>query len=359
MKNIKWIKYWFAIVFLGIFCVASFNFIIDPGKIYLNKIISSKNITNISEILTNSKYGINADNLNERLVKTDIAKNANSKCAVIGSSHVMQISSIRETGNIGKQCENLINLGVSGGCLEDIAIMSYFLSKNKNRPKIIIIGVDPWGLKFNADKRFGAYKDILNKMNIELNSEKNSNEDYLSEYILNLINLEYTKNSLKEFKNNMHNENKIIVVNNPFNLELGIKTKVLLPDASLVYGSDFIEKSKHSNIPKGGGNYKIYGEPYNKKAILYLKQIIKYLEKNGIEVRLLMTPYHPNVFKKGETKPVKFMKIIEAKNKEIAKELNLKIYGSYFPDKVGCKEDEFYDYMHPANKCLNRIDFSR
>ncbi len=73
----------------------------------------------------------------------------------------------------------------------------------------------------------------------------------------------------------------------------------------------------------------------------------------------ILTPYHPNVFKKGNTKPVKHFKIIESVIKKFGQKNNLKVYGSFFPDNLGCKNKEFFDFMHPTNECLSRIDFSQ
>ena len=96
------------------FVIGGINFIIDPEGIYSNKILAGDiKSPEFANKLFNSKYGIVADGWNERLVKTSLAKKSgNFDCIVLGSSHIMQISSIRNTGNIKNQCNSLLNLGV-------------------------------------------------------------------------------------------------------------------------------------------------------------------------------------------------------------------------------------------------------
>ena len=113
--------------------IGSINFIIDPGEIYLKKILADDiKSAEFANKLFNSKYGI-VDKWSRRIVKTTLAKesgNFNFDCIVLGSSRAMQISHIRNTGNIKNQCNSLLNLGVSGGSIEDISIFSYLFKKS-------------------------------------------------------------------------------------------------------------------------------------------------------------------------------------------------------------------------------------
>lgn len=76
-------------------------------------------------------------------------------------------------------------------------------------------------------------------------------------------------------------------------------------------------------------------------------------------VNLIMTPYHPNVFKKGKTETVLHITVVDEVVKLFAQENAVKCYGSFFPDKLGCLDGEFHDFMHPTHECLERIDFSQ
>ena len=69
-----------------------------------------------------------------------------------------------------------------------------------------------------------------------------------------------------------------------------------------------------------------------------------------------MMPYHPKVFV-IEAKAIHHMRVMDKVVKEFSQKRDIKLYGSFFPDRLGCKEDEFHDVMHASNACLNRIDF--
>ena len=106
--------------------IAGVNFVVDPGEIYLKKILADIKAKEFSDKLFLSERGVIQSGWNERLVKTTLAKSAgNFDCIVMGSSHVMQISEVRNTGNIKDNCNTLLNLGVSGGSLEDLSVFSY------------------------------------------------------------------------------------------------------------------------------------------------------------------------------------------------------------------------------------------
>lgn len=366
----KYLKKSISFLFLFLFIIAAINFSVDPGQIYSKQIITDDKAKEFSRKLYTSKQGIIQDNWNEREVKVLLAKNIMSfDCIVLGSSHVLQISGIRNTGNITKQCKKVLNLGVSGGSIEDLSIYSYLILNNKTLPKKVFLGIDPWTLKFEMDSRYGLYEEYYNKMNSLLDVSGNGRQtSYIEKAILNLFNGEYLYYSLRSLVNKNKytintkekNKKKIVFPKHTFSYEVGYEKAVILQDGSHVYEKSWIQEQKKliTSIKKGGGDYKINGKDYNLKAVNYLNKIISLYQDNNIKVSIVMTPYHPNVFKMGETKVVKYFQSVSSKIYEIAMNNNIKVYGSFFSSNLNCKENEFFDFMHPTNKCLNRIDFS-
>jgi hypothetical protein len=368
--NKSFVNQSFLFISIIFIIIASINFIVDPGNIYLNKSLAEKQVHLLSNTLFKSKYGIISNGWNERLVKISLANRSGKfDCIVIGSSRVLQISSIRNTGNIDKQCENLLNLGVSGGSLEDIAIFTNIILSSPNLPNKVFIGIDPWTIKFNMDNRYIAYQKHLDELN-KLLQDRNGSSISSSHILSNLFNGEYLYYSIRNIIKFISQNNKInnlfakeiVAVANSFNFELGYKDKisVILQDGSHVYSKDWIQSQRNTiyTVPYGGGGYKISDKIYNKKALEYFTKIIDLYKLNDISMHFILTPYHPNVFKNGKTKPVKHMNAIEGVVKKLASSKNIKLYGSFFPNKLSCKEDEFFDFMHTTNKCLNKIDFS-
>jgi len=346
-------------------CVALINIIIDPGEIYLKKIIGDIKSKEFSDKLYHSENGVIQTGWNERLIKTALAKTAGDfDCIILGSSHMLQISSVRNTGGIRDKCHNLLNLSVSGGGLEDIAIFSYLVLNNPNLPKRVFIGIDPWTIKFGMDSRYGAYKSYYEKMNVLLSQQgAGENISYFKKAVQNLFNGEYFYYSILSLSDNDKEEfsllfqKAILYPDKNFSYEDGYAEPVTLKDGSHVYSQAWILAQKNKSIAIGGGAYKISGAKYDPVALEYFRRLIKLYQSLNVNVNLIMTPYHPNVFKSGQTKPVKYFKVIDETVKKLSQQNNVEYYGSFFPNKLGCKDSEFFDFMHATNKCLNRIDF--
>lgn len=343
--------------------------IIDPGEIYLKKILADSKAKEFSQKLFASTNGIIDDGWNERIIKVSLAKNLNNiDCIVIGSSHVVQISSIRNTGRIGEQCTNLLNLGVSGGSLEDLAIFSYLILNNPNKPQKVFIDITPWILKFEMDSRYAMHQSYYDEMNNVLTEEKSTTVSYNSKIIKNLLNFEYFSTSLLALVNNDQSSNssllaKKIFYPHSFNYIDGYTLPVILQDGSRVYSKDFIQAHKLSNSAISSSDedasYKILGKIYDPKGLKYLEKIINLYLKNGIIVNFIFTPYHPVIFESKSFTPFIHMQAIEKISKNIAKKYKIKIYGSYDPKIVGCTKEEFFDAMHPTTSCLDKINFSK
>ena len=183
MNRKSYIKrvYLFIVILLTI--TALTNFIIDPAQIYPKLFSNNKSILNsFSKELSLSKYGIlnECNNLNERDRKKALAMfSEGADCAIIGSSHVMQISSYKEDKALTTYCNSIINLGVSGGTLEDYFAFSNMLLENKHNINTIVFGIDPWSLKFNSDSRWNKIKNDFDKMKNRLEiTQQHPNNSY-------------------------------------------------------------------------------------------------------------------------------------------------------------------------------------
>ena len=69
---------------------------------------------------------------------------------------------------------------------------------------------------------------------------------------------------------------------------------------------------------------------------------------------MLLTPYHPAAY----DEILKNASVIIEMEKElrlIAKSKNIRIIGSYNPDRYDCQGPEFYDGAHPKDSCMKKI----
>ncbi len=354
-----------SLFILIIFFIMSFNFIIDPGEIYLKKIISDKKSSEYYNKLINSEYGLVNKGWNERIVKTALSKNIiKFDCIAMGSSHIMELSTFRKQ-NISKKCTNIANLGVSGGTLEDIAIFSYLISKQNLQNKKVFLEISPWALIFNMDKMWAINKETYDEfVNIIKTEEPKDSFSYRFNYVSNLINYEYILASLKNLYKNGFNffiDNFSLSIKEvpKFDFNIGYIESVTLPDGSIAYDALYLsENNNGQNTPKASGWYKLGDVLYQNEGIDFLNKIIEYLKKQGAEVNLILTPYNRNFFTNADLFPLKNLIVVEKKVIEISQKNKSKVYGSYEPFKLGCQDNEFYDLQHAQPSCLNKIDFS-
>jgi len=175
-----------------------------------------------------------------------------------------------------------------------------------------------------------------------------------------LSNLEYFISSLKNYQN-LFDKVKINEPSHTFLFKDGYIKALNLQDGSHLYDSNYISKSKKDilSIKNGGGDYKISGNIYNKNALQLFEKLILLYQQYNIQVNFIITPYHPNVFKNGETKPVQHMKEIENLAKILANQYRVNLYGSFLPENIGCKENEFLDFMHTTSDCLDKLGFDK
>ena len=359
-KYRKFIRRYFIFLLLILFFVSSVNFFVDPGNIYDKKIFSKNTINKyIDTLLNSSSFGVIQEGWNERDVKVALVKKADSyDCAIIGSSHAMQIGT-RTLPSLKNLCSSSMNFSVSGGSLEDIVIFSSLIDDYSNSNKVVI-EIDPWSFKFDMDTRWQSNKGIYNEFieKLEMNNIKNNNL-YIIHLMRNLLNYEYFLESLKSIKKKIKTGNSNILVKTQIDYEKGGATAITLSDGSHIYPNKYIKQqsSYTFNPTKDEADYKIKGIIYDQKAVELFVSTVKLLQKKGKEVIFLLTPYHPKVFQ-GDRKIQEHISKMNIKIKQISDKLNINVYGSYYSQVLGCSSSEFYDYMHPKLECLNKINFN-
>lgn len=353
------------ITFVIIVVIASFNFIVDPGNIYSNKIKTEKEIEKYPKMLFTSKFGVLNENVSERETRVSMAKySGDFDCIVLGSSRVMQISIIRNSP-IKAQCKSLLNLGVSGATIEDLAIFSHIILQNKKKPNKIFLGLDHYTLKFNMDNRWKKNKNIYDSFNTLLaEDDTDTDKSFFVLHLQNLLNLEYTIASLKQFnKEKLLNAstNSTINLAKRFDFSEGYilkDTMVSLPDGSNIYSKEEQQRLQNG-FPRGDGRYKMGGSFYDINTISYLQKMINEIQKNDIQVALLLTPFHPKIYQMNLKKTEKLINIVEEEANKFASLNNLTLYGSFNSKTIGCENNEYFDLYHPKPKCLDKINYDK
>jgi len=298
------------------------------------------------------KYGVVKGNRNTIDIKMDMVKYAGKfSCVILGSSHVKQISSHRYPSLTKTICPSLLNLGTDAASIEDVLVFSYVIANLESAPKKIIIGIDPWTLNMGRGGQWKRYRDKYEQMLLEFNVDQRVDkisDSYLISLITNLLNFQYFKRSIIE----LFHSGEIHEVER-FDISLGYKEDIILPDGSLVYLKTY-SQGKERSI-HGRDIYKLINEKwYDIKVIKLLEKLILFLNKNGIEAYFVLTPYHQNVWKNNPV-TVKAMTVVSKTIRQFAEVWGVQVLGSYDPDKLGCSEEQFFDAAHPKGTCVNRV----
>ena len=362
----RYLRFLLGTVLTLLAAAAALNFVVDPGSIYR---AGTVNPENYADALLHSRHGLYDMEgvIDERLMAKAMSSYSSSvECVVIGSSHVMQISSERTARSLNGICRSVINLGVSGGSIEDHITLTYLaLRKIENtHPSKIILGVDPWTLAFGKDPRYSAYRDdyLTARANIPALAKEstiafdNINSTVLSK-LANLVNLEYTIRSLTTVGTDFKVGTKTITVAPDVNPAVGGEYPIRLRDGSLVYSAKYISYASTNPVPVPvfGPTYATDGTINSPDAINAYRDLLLWIRSKGVEPILLMTPYHENVMKTRATPNAIAILATEPHVMNLGRELGVKVIGTYDPKMFGCLSSEFFDFMHPTADCLAKL----
>ena len=355
MNKNSYLKIFF---FTSIFLVVSvclINYFIDPNQIYNFKETSSKTKKYVERMINSKKLTMDRIDISEIEMKKSLAYISTDKnCAILGSSHAAQIRSKMISSSFKKICPSLINLSVAGGSIEDIFIFSEILLNKSLSPRTIVIEIAPWTLNYGRSSGWYANKEFFYKMKSRFDDDSdlhNDQQNYASLFALlkNLFNKDYFISSI----NLLHEELKKTILKETyyFNSRVSFNS-----EGSAIRSKKYHEEHKYDKFRDYSiDTYKIKDNNWTQDlAIDEFNKFLKILKKK-FNVILLMTPYHPDVFKVKNQPVVTAIRIVENKVHEIAKKNDLQVIGSLYPELSNCKKNEFWNSNHAMNTCLKKL----
>ena len=267
-------------------------------------------------------------------------EHSNYNVVVMGSSRLMQLSS-----DIIKK--STLNLSVSGASVEDyVAFVPEAV--NKFNPNIVLLGADPWLFnKYSGQNRWETvhkmYDYWCNKIQMKEIIDTSNFLQPKYQFNGNFFNMIYNHISLNKSISVDEREEKMAKKKN---------------DGLCIYNQDYSNQSQ-LNIKKNFPsiiNYSMDKYEISYKARKEYINLIQYLKNKGIKVVLVLSPYHPELFKKMKSEKRVFLSI-EKDFREIAMEMNIQILGSYDVSLINSKLNymDFYDGMHPKESCMREL----
>lgn len=298
----------------------------------------------LAEKLSTSEY-VYFTNLDERkLIEGRLANPLRSvEALVMGSSRLMQIDS-KALGITS------LNISVSGASVEDnIAFVGEAVAKL--RPSKVFLGADPWLFnRFDGQNRWKSSEDLYAHWRDEIIKGSIIKDLESGRYLggNEIVELDHPLQKLYWL---FHDD--IELISKDGNVEAIAKKSYdglhIYNKKSVALSSSVIERKFDNDL-----NYSMSKYEHDSEAKADYIQLIQWLQLNGIEVSLILSPYHPKLYERIESeKPIYIA--IEKEFRNLGKDLNLKVIGSYDPSRVGCEASDFYDGMHPKDSLMSKL----
>ena len=281
---------------------------------------------------------IYSSKINERtFIKSRIKfENIYPEAIAIGSSRLMQASS-RVTQL------DLLNLSVSGASIEDLLAI-WELSSNKFNPTYVFLGADPW--IFNVNSGQSRWKSLeteyvsgLSKLGL---AKDVSQSPSVSSLAFNSVAVKFF-DSINQSKIRAEDDTPSFL-------------DKIRKDGSRVYNLAYanklpeeVERGAPSNLSYAMSKYQ-----YSDEIRHILEKFLSQLKGQNRKVVFVLSPYHPSLYDLMRLQDRKFLEI-ESIFRDIAVTNGVQLIGSYDPTYVGCSSEDFYDGMHPKEKCMEKV----
>lgn len=345
-----------AVLFLPVlFYVVWINYTVDCSGTFQG----DQYLREVANMLLSGQDVVGYEQLNERQrdVMELIVNQMDSApdTIVLGSSRIMQMNTeIAQT-------DSLFNCALTGADWYDMLGTFYLFDKANKLPKNVIIGFDPWLLDTSPDSTDARsnkqlYAEFLStRLNIPTEYEvQDPNKKWQALYSLSYFqgNIAYMMGSKDGVKKPQPVEGDTFMQN----------TEVKRSDGSLVYSYEFRtrQQSDVDNDALGQTNNFFRMEEYtvpDAERLEILEKFLTYMQEKGINVILVLTPYHPLVYDNALEKADHYTGFFatEPAVHRIADKLGIPVYGSYNPYAIpNTTGADFYDGIHVRGECIAR-----
>lgn len=319
--------------------IAIINYYVDPSHYYYAR---DKYVNKVLSGLNDGKNVVIYANIDERSLQEKFAlshKNDSFDYVILGGSRVMTISEDAFHGS------KVLNLGVSGGMIEDIIAYYELCRENGISTNNIILGIDP--TLFNESIIHPEWRTI-GKYYFNFMGLKTPFLSFDNELIKNLFSPSYFRSSIKTIPNLQ--KNRSVDISDTYINDGFTRRK----DGSIYY-----------NIEKRNASMKQVDAEADSKGVWYdyeslsetrvktFEFFVNQLCEGEAKVYFFRCPYHPLFYKKikglgGIKKGADYIE-------KYAKKHDIELIGDYNPDLMGYTKECFYDANHVRKEIIDEL----
>jgi hypothetical protein len=332
-----------ALPIVAMMCV---NYFIDPANLFRHGVEERM----AARLLLGQAvpYVLNYD---ERLVQQSYVQKVRKSADVIvfGSSRVMQVRSAMFPGR------SMFNHAVSGATIEDFIAIAGAYDRRGLLPRQVVFECDPWLFNaHNGQQRWRSIADDVDYMSRRLGlavgwaplvSRRTAGKYFQA------VSPAYFQEALRH-----------IGATRSEQLSERGDTQLLLADGSILYPTAFRQRtpgeaSADARRALAGPIYSLNEfDALDPQAIRALDALVDYYQQAKVKVSIVLIPYHPIVFSALQSQEqYQLVSASEGYFRELAASRHLPLAGSYDPVLSGCDETDFFDGMHPNDRCAGRI----
>lgn len=315
----------------------------------------------LAQILLGGEAVSNFEMMDERQVLELYIKNM--PCAydtmVLGSSRGLQI-----TAEAAGEAGSFYNAGMTGEDFYDLIGTIALLDKYDRLPKNMVLVPDPWVLCDNVDsKDWRSDPNLANSFLAQtLGFELEYQPQDQTVYTKALLDLDYFQKNIDYYFEDHSG------VDRPDRVQGDVyrqSTETKMPDGTLLYTQAYRERTVEEvdmeaavmahgeGLPFGFYDFK---EP-DKDRCAYIEAVIDYLQAKGVKLTIMLSPFHPYFYDRlaAEENGAPGVALTDEYFRQLGREKQIPVYGSYDPRRVNCTNEDFYDALHVKRESLSKF----
>lgn len=331
--------------FLPVLAVlVGFNLWADPANLFQAHYEQS-----VADILLNGSNAAGVANMDDRKFMKDFLTRYNQPVGtlVLGSSHALQIT--RELTND----PTMLNAGVTNADIRDMISWYLLLEKEGKRPRRVIWVADCWHTSVGSmDGR--AYTDEYAAFMQQQGLPVYEVPDKTLEKCKQLFSPAYFQSGIEMLMNGGKRPPPYATS------EQYAEEDMRRADGSYCYSRAYREKDQTEtdvqayNLTVRKPQFALYYTGHSIELETQIRTFFHYLKMQGVEVTLLLPPFHPDFYRYMKAHPADYEALLQEEDfyKALAHEYSFACYGSYDPSVLGLTNQDFYDGMHCTEQAL-------
>ena len=297
----------------------------------------------------------------DRLLNAEVIRRL-TRCpdqVVLGSSRCMQLRQEFFPGSY------FVNHALRRAVLEDVICLWQLYRRRGWSPKRILIGVDAWLLDAAYWKEYwlelrAAFGEIQEEWRLPYPTKPDRWErDYIAKRRAELGTANHWKRIVASLLPGM----KLFFFKTRADSLVQYVRRI---DGSVSYHREFRERAPAQVIETIQKSVRFPTHPISENMKCLLEQFMGKLGSEGVEVSLIIPPYHPafcrlngknihgNVIE-GYDDFRSGLNELEYSVRKLAEKNRIRVYGSFDPSKAGAGENEFFDWMHAKELVFKRM----